>query len=300
MKLINKKFVLVFCICFLSQILELHCQRSHNNKVKLLHDISTYLKSEFGMEISKQFYTKWDENETGHHVVYFSKPDEIDGHQRGFGDEKSAIDFRVKQDSLGFHTMIYHTYGSAAVRLSEHLLSYSEESIGFIGFHEATHTHFNNKGTRLPYSVNEAACDVLANYATVEFAKKDKRITYLKAKKQRKYIEKIGNLVNLASSDLKSGQTSKFIEKSRILEKKVGKLNNDYFEDSFLKDRYFYEINNAFLLRNTYYSKYYFKLKELLILTDIKTFLKVLDSLPKKEEECFAAINTAIDEAKIP
>lgn len=251
------------------------------------------------MEISKQFYTKWDENEKGHYVVYFSKPDEIDGHQRGFGDEVSAIDFKVKQDSLGFHTMIYHTYGSAAVRLSGHLLSYSEESLGFIGFHEATHTHFRNKGTYLPYSVNEAACDVLANYLTIEFAKKDKRISYLKAKKQRKYIEKIGNLVNQASSALKSGQTCKFIKKSRILKRQVDKLDENYFEDNFLKDRYFYEINNAFLLRNTYYSKYYFKLRELLNLTDINTFLKVLDSLPKKEEECFAAINAAIDVAKI-
>ncbi len=67
----------------------------------------------------------------------------------------------------------------------------------------------------------------------------------------------------------------------------------------FKIDRYDYEINNAYLLRNRNYTLYYFKLKKLLMLmNNIEKFLEFICGLPTEESDGLIIIDTKINSLK--
>ena len=78
--------------------------------------------------------------------------------------------------------------------------------------------------------------------------------------------------------------------KSKKLSRKITSSNR-----SFIMDRYHYDFNNAYYIRNRSYTKYYFLLKDLLQKTgSIPAFLKEVTALPKSEEDAVKQIEAII------
>ncbi len=200
-------------------------------------------------------------------------------------------------DSLGLDTHLYKTYGTASTNLSIGLLSYSFESISFIVFHEATHRYIRSKA-KIPYEIEEAACDIFGNYGSLEFFERDKNLKSRIAKRQLKIIEKIAKRINISLNDLESNKSKDFINSKTKLKKTILRFSQNGSE--FISDRYNYELNNAYLLRNKNYSMYYFKLKKLLILMeDISIFIEYISNLPDNIEESIRKIDTKIEYLKM-
>ena len=86
------------------------------------------------------------------------------------------------------------------------------------------------------------------------------------------FISKINN--NILQADALRARCEKKIK--RILKKC----------DTFQNDRFNYTVNNAYLLKNQYYSKYYFLLKKVFLKQKtIKAFLNIMKSLPNNTED---------------
>ena len=189
-------------------------------------------------------------------------------------------------DKLDYSTLLYETYGTSVTQLSNHLLSYSNESIAFIAFHEATHQHINKKA-KIPYSLVESVCDIVGNYGTLNLFSENKKLSKRKAKKQIKQIEGIAFEINRLINN-----TELELDKSKLT-KEIEKLNKK--KNKFKIERYDYEINNAYLIRNKSYTQYYFKLKNLLALIgDLKEFMEFINNLPRNESECISEIDKKI------
>ena len=57
--------------------------------------------------------------------------------------------------------------------------------------------------------------------------------------------------------------------------------------DAFQKDRFNYEVNNAYLLKNSFYSVHYFLLKKVLhTQKSIRKLLEVIKHLPENPDDC--------------
>jgi len=75
--------------------------------------------------------------------------------------------------------------------LTPKLLSYPDEAIAFIVFHEVVHQDLLKLGSPIRYNYEEALCDVIANMACVKFAEKTKMIDVHAAEKQRAVFERL-------------------------------------------------------------------------------------------------------------
>lgn len=243
------------------------------------------------MNISENYYTNWAKSELPNYFLYVSKSNDLISALdqqipfKSFGHNlKEAKIEKGKYEQMGYSTLLYRTYGTSSSLLSNHLLSYSKESLAFIAFHEATHKHITRNGGK-PYSIIEAVCDIVGNYGTLRLFNNQEGLSNRKAKKQIKQIEKISSLIN----DLINKNTNDVSQ----LNKEIKKLKKR--RHKFKAERYDYEINNAYLLRNRSYTLHYFKLKKVLLLTnDLKAFLEFVDDLPNNEDESIKAIDEKI------
>lgn len=280
-------------LIILSLLIHFHtfAQSDRNLKLQLIENVKEYCTSELNMDISKNYFTIWADNENPNYYLYVSKKDTlVSGYDKSpyrsfghsFNDAKIEKD---KFDQLGYSTLIYQTYGTSASRLSNHLLSYSNESIAFIAFHEATHQHIARNGM-IPYSILEAVCDIVGNYGTLNLFIKDQQQRKRKAKQQRKQIENIALEIN----KLINRSTTNY----STLKRKINNLKKT--KNRFKIERYDYEINNAYLLRNKDYTTHYFKLKQVLMqIGDLRTFFEFIVDLPHDENECIRKINEEIE-----
>jgi hypothetical protein len=268
------------------------------SKIQLLCDVKNYGTCQLGMTISDDFYTKWASSEEPNLYVYVSYPTVIKSPYSfnqffAFGFEMDrALSTKIKNDSLGYSTLLYKTYGTSITELSKHLLGFSKEAVSFIGFHEATHLHLS-KNASIPYVYNEALCDVIGVYGSLSMAKSIDPLTHremlLFTDKLENIIEKINRCI---SSSGMSDTRDLEIQKGQ-LQKTIQSLNP--YKYQFLLERYDYKINNAYLLRNMNYTKNYFKLKELLNLTgDIASFFKFISTIPKDELEANVFVDNEI------
>ena len=249
------------------------------------------------MDISKYFYSNWAKSKKPNYYLYVSEKDTL---MSALNKQKSFISFghnfkkakKAKRyyNRLNYSTLLYKTYGTSASQLSNHLLSYSKESIAFIAFHEATHQHINKKAN-LPYSIVESVCDIVGNYGTVNLFSDNEKFNTRKAKKQIEQIENIVLEINKLINNIELK-----LDKAKLT-KEIQKLNKK--ENRFKIERYNYKINNAYLIRNRSYTKYYFKLKNLLTLVgDLQVFIELITNLPKNESECILAIDEKIKNLK--
>lgn len=268
----------------------------YESQIQLIGDIRHFIEKDLDMNIGRNYYTKWKENDGMHIVLYVSLPDQIkkpDSSSKRyltFGDNMDkALRYQKLAEEKGYHTLIYKTAGVANTRLNKRLLSYRPESISFIAFHEAAHRHIRNEG-KTPYLIEEAACDIIGNYGAAAFAKATQKIDKRILAKQHILHEKLHKTLNKTTYKIETGNLEEFPRIYKSCRKKIKKLLKK--GGVFVKDRYNYEVNNAFLLRNSYYAENYFLLKKLYLqMNDLKEFVNYITALPPELETAKDMIN---------
>jgi ribonuclease HI len=270
-----------------------------SHQLKLIDDIRKYISDNTGININDSFYTNWQKENKWYYYLYVSKRDKIQAISESnsfyyFGnDYDAALKKKKKFDRKKHHTFIYQTAGTSGTQITERLLSYPDEAIAFILFHESFHHHTGINKCTEPYSFNEATGDVLGNYLTLQYFKGDVELEE-KAKQQIANNELIYTAINDAAEKINNGSLPKnasvYSDSKEIVSKALLTCN------AFQKDRFNYEINNAYFLKNRYYSENYFLLKDLYLkLSDSKEFLEVICSLPKNESEAIKVINSILE-----
>ncbi len=270
-----------------------------SSNLELLKSVKRYCEAEFRMNISKSFYTDYSNSEKPNYYLFVSQKDTLASvfkkqTFRSFGQDFGKANTEKKvYDEKGYSTHLYETFGTAYTRLSKQLLQYSQESISFIAFHEATHQHIRGNKKYIPYVIQEAVCDLIGNYGTLAFFEDNNKLKTRSAKKQIRHIEDIALEINKI---IHAVQHEEIIDYS-FLNKKLRMLKRN--KHKFKIDRYDYEINNAYLLRNRNYTLYYFKLKKLLMLmNNIEKFLEFICGLPTEESDGLIIIDTKINSLK--
>jgi len=207
-----------------------------------------------------------------------AKPPGLSGNFLFFGHNiDSAGKAAAKYDSSGFDTFIYKTNGNSKATINATLLSYEPEAIVFIIFHEYVHNYLRELKIKIPYDFEEALCDVAGNYLTVEFFRQGRNRK--NSMDQVKFNEKIYKQINKLSLTINNSRKSKSVAEKKILS--YAKKGN-----AFQQDRFDYSVNNAYLLKNQFYSKQYFTLRRIYLnQRNFAAFLREIANLPVHEEE---------------
>lgn len=264
-------------------------------KRKLLRDIQVFFQAKMNFTV-RNFYNNFARNNQMTKYLYISEPNTIKKTQNfskyiyyGNSSEK-ATKKKKELDSLGYHTLLYKTAGTMLTLLTDRLLSYSMESISFIAFHELTHK-FIKANTKIPYEIEEAVCDVVANYETLDFSNNYRNLNTKKVKYQLETIEKIKKTINRFYSHINSHKDNYDVYKT--CENEVFDLIQD--KSLFLKDRYQYPVNNAYFLRTKSYSSNYFTVKKLLQKNgNTRAFLESIIRLPNDYNDAIKTIKNMI------
>jgi hypothetical protein len=253
-------------------------------QLSLIADIKKYCSEELGLQLGTNFYTKWEAKDGLLHYVYVSKNNEIavpDGLKEYYyygTNRKQAVRAAAQFTQKGYHTLVYQTAGTSATLLNKALMNYSMEAIAVIVFHEALHVHLRSMSRAIPLSIEEAAADVLAKKVTVEYLKNQDFIKKRPLKHILKTMEKIYKTINTSQTKIQnSSEQSNSIYKH--CDKKIRKALRK--GDNYQKTRFTYPINNAYFVRNSYYSEYYFTLDKLYNKLDsTKAFIQFVSDLP--------------------
>ncbi|MBI3233416.1 MAG: hypothetical protein HYZ42_05140, partial [Bacteroidetes bacterium] len=146
-------------------------------KLELIRDIEQYAKVTLKLKLKPDFYTLWEKQDSMTVYLYVSRTDSvlpIKGLSTYiyFGTNYKAADSaKHRYDSMKYETVLYKTAGNSGCRLTTRFLQYPPHALAFICFHELYHRHKQASKSKLPYSFEEATCDVLGNYATLDFFK---------------------------------------------------------------------------------------------------------------------------------
>ncbi len=247
------------------------------NKISFIKKVATLIRDSLRLKVGEDFYTRFSENDSMFSYVYVSRKDTIskvtDGAFIYFGNH--PFDAKVKADSFtkaGFDVMVYQTAGTSSAFISKRLLDYDSLSIAFIMIHEAMHRHIANSHSAIPYEFEESIGDVIANSFCGWFSGARVNSYFDFAFRN----EEIYTLINKCS-------------KGKIAKEKCDKKIKSQLINAtlFQKDRFDYPVNNAFLLRNLFYTKRYFQLRELYQeIKKTKLFIDEMMKLPADLEEC--------------
>lgn len=233
----------------------------------LISGLKRYISAEAGYKTRDQFFKYWSEGGKPAVVVYVSSKNSVGN----LGKNKSMVigceydEVRGKKearyyDSLGYHTLIYKTYGTARTELSPRFMDYSPESKSFIVLHEFVHHYTIDRKLNLPAAYYEALGDILGNYGTIEFADQSTIVSKRKAKDQRSRNESMYRAINKSIEKISDDSTQ--VEKVNAwCQRRIGRILN---KDLFQNDRFDYKVNNAFLFRYRFYTEKYFVLKKAL------------------------------------
>ena len=242
------------------------------------------------MELKCDFFTKRMEQDKPYLYVYVSLPDKVEcpkGCDDLFFCNTNEELAKKKSDTLnskGYETFCYKTYANSAAMLNKRLLSYPKEAESFIIFHELTHNYLSQLGIKIPYDFNEALCDVIGNYGTRDLYNSSPTLDKNAAKIQLDNNEKIYWCINKYISKI-NARPSKAKELNHQCDKMMKTLLAEC--NMFQNDRFNFTINNAYLLKNQYYSKNYFLLKKVLLKQkSMKDFLELIKSVPSESMEC--------------
>jgi len=257
----------------------------------LIAELKSFILKETGFEVDKNFFTVWSESERPMVVLVVSSSTRVnalgdtEGQFIGYGyNEAAAVSKAKRYDSLGRHTFVYKTYGSARAELSKRFLSYGDASISFIVLHEFVHHYTRDRKLALPFDYNEALGEVVGNYGAIEFAKRFGSISTKQAKAQRSRIEDIYEIVNKTIQNINSG-TGSVNELNLRCQRQIARILRA--EDLFQDDRFGYDVNNAYLFKNRLYAEKYFLLKEVLIKSgSISNLLTIVQGCPSDPIAC--------------
>lgn len=246
----------------------------------------TYISKELKLKTGKGFFSCTKVNAKGEllpdsvlpamfYYVYLSEKNEVKSVTgqafRSFWTDSAAAFKYADSLKTAYDVLVYRTAGTAAAQFSYRMFMYEPASVVFIMLHEAVHRHKTAVNSKLPYVYEEALCDVMANYYLQQLAAGTADSNWVKKYTGR--LETIYGIINQTTTGLLTRQQG--YEAILAITSK---------SDLFLRDRYEYEINNAYLMRYSTYCRYYFLLKELLIKTgNDAAFLKKVLALKGNE-----------------
>lgn len=261
------------------------------NDSLFLKELKDFVFKEIGTELKGDFYTKWDTARKPYLYVYVSLPGKVECPSDLTApfiycgaDENRAQKTESHFKEEGYHVFCYKTYANSAALLNERFMSYREETKCFIVFHELMHNYINQQKLIIPYELNEALSDVIGNYGALKYSEDSGETNLRIAKAQIKLNEKIYALLNSTISKINTHPRKISVLNARC-QKKIHAFLKD--ADTFQRDRFDYEVNNAYLLKNQYYSRYYFLLKKVFLNSGtINEFLEIIKHLPEKISDC--------------
>ena len=237
-------------------------------KIQLIDSIKKFITTDLQMNVQSNFYTDWKGGGSDSMFIYFyiSQSDRVERDTIykipwTFEKDSQAVTTAREMTAKGFHTLVYRTAGTSNTLLTPKLLSYADEAIAFIVFHEVVHQNLQKMGGPVHYSYEEALCDVIANMACVRFAETTHLIDIHAAEKQRDAFERSYAFLNRERSILDTMQQQNKTALYQLCTSTISTLTAD--GNQFVKDRMDYEVNNAYFLRIADYSLNYFKIKKL-------------------------------------
>jgi hypothetical protein len=282
----SKLFLLLFfqLICFASFSAGI-------DSLLFIEETKAFLYKEIGTVLKGDFYTKWETEEKPYVYVYVSLPDRVerpkkikDPYFAYATDEASAI---VKESELkmeGYNTFLYKTYANSWALLNNTFLSYSREAKAFVLFHEIMHNYFKQKHIKIPYEFIEPICDIIGNYGTLKYAQSTQNVNLISAQDQIISNERIYQCFNSTILEINNSP----LNTSKLNARCSDTINEILLNgNSFQKFRFGYKVNNAYLIKNGYYCKYYFLLKTVFLKQDsINSFLELIRKMPRKVPDC--------------
>jgi predicted aminopeptidase len=247
-------------------------QERYAHQLALIDSIRQFIFDDLKLDAGKDFYTTWDKDTASDSMyiyLYVSRsdtvliPDNLYKNYWAFGrDEKGAIAKSKNLQALGYETLVYRTAGQSNARLNRKLLSYPDEAIAFILFHEATHRWLKTQSPSIPYIFEEALCDAVANAACMRFAERTKLLPMKKVLQQQKIFERFYTLMKNARAEIEKTPAAGHAKIMQACHTKILKLAKH--GNQFVKDRLLYPVNHAYFLRVEPYSLNYFMMYNLL------------------------------------
>jgi hypothetical protein len=234
-------------------------QHEVHPNIALVNAVSEFIKNEYQIDLGSGYYSNVPDTITGYYYLYVSRADSITPAEitKSFyffhKDSAGAADAEVKWKESGYHTLLYRTAGNSATRLNTRMLSYSPEAVVFIAFHEAFHLIFAKQNPQIPYYLNEAACDWFGISAGRDFAAKTSMVDYHKYDLLMDVLWQIALFRNAYEDSIRQ----RFISPGQAftsLENRISPLLS--LDILYLRDRYAYQVNNAYFLRTGYYCRY--------------------------------------------
>lgn len=270
----------------------------YREQIALVRAIEHHCSTVLNMQLSDSFYRSWELFDSYMYYLYVSHPDRVEvpaGLPPFFYFGADGIRARRAAESYqakGYQTLVYQTAGTSATRLSRALMSYSMEAIALIVFHEAMHVDIRERGIKIPIAIEEAAADVMAQYAAKAFQQDSDLIQRRELRQRIRTMERVYKAVNKATEDAQYwGEEDRDLVLNRCYKriKRALRKASDYQEQ-----RFNYPINTAYLLRNSYYSQYYFDLERLhrALDHDTRAFLEFVYKLPNDLETALFMIRT--------
>jgi hypothetical protein len=266
------------------------CAFAADNDSLLINDLKKFFFRETGTELKGEFFTKWNESEKPYLYLYVSLPDKVERPEEmksSFIFCKNDQDLANSEDSSyrakGYQTFCYKTFAMSAAFLNKRFLSYTDETKSFIVFHELLHNYFSQLHVKIPYEFNEALSDVIGNYGTLKYSNDTHKLNSALVKEQININEKIYQCMNSFINKI-NNKPQKKIKYYRKCRKFIHSELKHATE--FQNDRFNYFVNNAYLLKNMYYCRYYFLLKKVFLKqSTIKDFLDIIKQLPDNTED---------------
>ena len=266
-------------------------EKDYQEQMAFLQEVKVFAQKALGMNIG-DFYRKWSRRPKERiNFLYVSLPDKIERppdvehNFLGFGkDYERALEKQKTYSDQGFHTLLYQTAGASNVQLNYSLLSYPYHTIAFIAFHEALHIHRGRSKASIPYIIEEAACDIVGNYAALQMSYKSERIGQTLIARQIQLHENIYETINSYTQKIRQCSGDKKQQKTLHWECKKQLLPLLSKGNRFHRDRFDYPINNAYFFRNQFYFKHYFLLKQVYQKTgSLRQFIQYILTLPEEE-----------------
>jgi hypothetical protein len=231
----------------------------------LIKDLKNFFFDRTGYTPERNVFTEW--NREPDYILFISYPDRLERPTDlsrdiviiNYKDSNAIQRALEKCDSLGFHTMLYDVPADALGKLRPEFPHYSNEGLAFLIFHELMHNFIRGNHYGMPYLFEEAICDVMGEFATIEFGKQDARINPVKALMQVKVNDSVYSAANRAIRLI-----ADFPERTPEIGRECDSLIKGYLEqaNNFQSFRFGYNANNAFLLKTRNYSWNYFICKQ--------------------------------------
>jgi hypothetical protein len=257
-----------------------------SQKINLINQMKDYARGEMKLKLRKDFFSKWSKNEDSQYYLYVSESNRIacpkDINQYVFfgADKENAESKQKEYIDNGFHTLLYKREGAHDFTITNSLLENSNESLALVIFHEAAHQHLSKKA-QLSLGLEEASCEVIGFHGARSFSQSFKELDHKKINKLIKRLENAYELINRVSSSI-SDDTVKN-------QKLYFELENNLFSglegnDFFMQQRFIHPVNNAYLLKNQFFSKRYGLIRSVAKKDKtLNNFVCTLEKLPKNE-----------------